>query len=67
MIDGENQQAKTDEELVKLALADRDAFLYLVNRYQNKLFCYIRKITNANTEDAEDILQDSFLKIFFNN
>jgi RNA polymerase sigma-70 factor, ECF subfamily len=66
MIDGENQQAKTDEELVKLALADRDAFLYLVNRYQNKLFCYIRKITNANTEDAEDILQDIFLKVYLN-
>jgi RNA polymerase sigma-70 factor, ECF subfamily len=56
----------TDEELVKLALADRDAFLYLVNRYQNKIFGYIRKITDVNKEDAEDILQDIFLKVYLN-
>jgi len=66
MISEDDQQAKTDEELVKLALADRDAFLYLVNRYQNKLFGYIRKITDVSKEDAEDILQDIFLKAYLN-
>jgi RNA polymerase sigma-70 factor, ECF subfamily len=66
MISEEDQQGKTDEELVKLALANRDAFLYLVNRYQNKLFGYIRKITDVNKEDAEDILQDIFLKAYLN-
>jgi RNA polymerase sigma-70 factor (ECF subfamily) len=66
MINDKNTQEKTDEELVKLALINRDDFLYLVNRYKNKLFGYIRKITNVSAEDAEDLLQEIFLKTYLN-
>lgn len=59
-------QGKTDEELVKLALADRDDFLHIVRRYQSKLFGYIRKITDVSAEDAEDLLQEIFLKAYLN-
>ena len=55
-----------DEELVKLTLADRDNFLYLVNRYKNRLLSYIKRLTNVNDDDAEDILQDVFIKVYLN-
>lgn len=58
-------QAK-DEELVKLTLADRDNFLYLVNRYKGRLLSYIKRLTNVNDDDAEDILQDVFIKVYLN-
>jgi RNA polymerase sigma-70 factor (ECF subfamily) len=66
MINLLDQQGKTDEQLVKLALSDRDNFLYIVNRYKDKLYGYIRKITDASAEDAEDILQEVFLKVYLN-
>ncbi len=55
-----------DEELVKLSLKNQDNFLYLVNRYQNRLLIYIRRLTNISLEDAEDILQDVFIKVYLN-
>ncbi|MDD4902677.1 MAG: RNA polymerase sigma factor [Patescibacteria group bacterium] len=61
-----DQREQTDEQLVKLALSDRDNFLYIVNRYKDKLYGYIRKITDASAEDAEDILQEVFLKVYLN-
>lgn len=66
MINDKTLQEKTDEELVKLALENQDDFLYIVDRYKNKLYGYIRKITNISAEDAEDLLQEIFLKTFLN-
>ena len=40
-----------------------DAFTELVNRYEGKTFCLTQHIT-GNREDAEDALQESFLKAF---
>jgi RNA polymerase sigma-70 factor (ECF subfamily) len=57
---------KTDEELVSLALQDQDNFVYLINRYEQKLFSYIMRLTNALQEDAEDILQEVFIKVYEN-
>lgn len=59
-------QEKTDEELVLLALSDQDVFLYLMRRYEKKLLSYISRITNVNRDEAEDILQDTFIKIYQN-
>jgi len=59
-------QEKTDEELVLLALSDQDVFLYLMRRYEKKLLSYISRITNVNRDEAEDILQDAFIKIYQN-
>lgn len=56
----------SDEELVHLTLKDQDNFAYLINRYQDKLFNYIRRLTNVRDEDVQDLLQDIFLKVYLN-
>ena len=67
MIDNpEPRENKSDEELVKLSLADRDNFALVINRYKTKLYNYIRRITNIDSEEAEDILQEVFIKTYLN-
>lgn len=56
----------TDAELVKLTLANQDNFVYIVDRYKGKLSSYVKRLTNANNEDAEDILQEVFIKVYLN-
>lgn len=56
----------SDEELVRRTLSDRDEFLHLVERYKSRLLSYIRRLTSANQEDAEDILQEVFIKAYLN-
>lgn len=57
--------AKEDEHLlVKAAKAgDQKAFEELVNRYETKIFRLTMNITR-NREDAEDAMQDAFLKSY---
>lgn len=62
----ENAAGKSDKELVELSLRDKDAFLFIVKRYKDKLYGYIRRITDTGHEDAEDILQEVFIKIYAN-
>ena len=59
-------KTKTDAELVALTLKDQEVFLHLVNRYENRLFRYIRRFTGVSIECAEDILQEVFIKIYRN-
>ena len=63
MIDAENL---TDEQLVDLSLKDDKNFYYLMKRYEEKIYYYIQRITNANREGAEDILQEVFIKVYKN-
>jgi RNA polymerase sigma-70 factor (ECF subfamily) len=58
--------AKADDEhiLVKAAKAgDLSAFESLVNRYERRIFRLAMNITQ-NREDAEDVMQEAFLKAF---
>ena len=59
------QPAFTDESaLVSGAkLGDGAAFTQLVNRYERKIFRLAKHITQ-NEEDAEDVLQETFLKAY---
>lgn len=57
---------KTDNELVGLSLDNPDHFLCLIKRYENKLLYYIMRISKFRREDAEDILQDVFIKTYYN-
>ena len=57
---------KTDEELVALTLDSQGNFLHIINRYEEKLKRYIRRITNVNEDDVEDILQEVFIKVYKN-
>ncbi len=53
-----------DEELVRRAQADEDrAFGELVSRYETKVFSLALKMVR-NPEDAEDVLQDTFLRAY---
>ncbi|NTU98980.1 RNA polymerase sigma factor [Candidatus Falkowbacteria bacterium] len=60
----EKTQNLTDEQVVKLVLEDQDYFLVVINRYKTKLFTFIKRLTNICDEDAEDVLQEVFLKIY---
>lgn len=49
-------------EIVKRAQAGEfEAFTELVNAHKDKLYAFVRKLT-GNPEDANDIVQDTFLK-----
>ncbi len=65
-IQNDDISSLTDAELVKLTLANQDNFVYLVDRYKGKLSSYVKRLTNANNEDAEDILQEVFIKVYLN-
>jgi RNA polymerase sigma-70 factor (ECF subfamily) len=53
-----------EQELVAKAQAgDNEAFAALVERYQNKIYRLAKNITQ-NNEDAEDVLQEAFLKAY---
>jgi RNA polymerase sigma-70 factor, ECF subfamily len=53
-----------DEELMALVKSgDTAAFNQIVKRYKNKLFSTLYRITR-NSATAEDILQETFIKIF---
>lgn len=58
---------KTDEELVVLLIAsDYGAMSVLIDRYQNPLSRYLRRIGVHKEEDIQDLLQDIFIKIYKN-
>ena len=56
----------SDEELVSESLRDQEAFAYIIDRYENKLLNYILRISNFHINDAEDVLQDVFIKVYRN-
>ena len=56
----------SDAELVLASLRDPDEFTPLVRRYWDRLFRYVRRISFATNEDIEDILQETFLKVYKN-
>jgi len=57
---------KTDQELVSLALQEKELYVYLIRRYEDKLKRYIVRLTAGRTEDANDILQEVFIKVYKN-
>jgi RNA polymerase sigma-70 factor (ECF subfamily) len=54
----------SDEDLmVMVKNGDQVAFGELMNRYEGRLYNYLKRITK-NTADAEDIYQEAFLKVY---
>ena len=66
MIDHSLCGDKTDNELVGMSLKEPDHFLCLSKRYEDKLLRYILRISKFSREDAEDVLQDVFIKTYYN-
>src|SRR6056297_1971692 len=66
MIEVEHCQNKSDSELVELSLQHPDYFACLINRYEGKLTSYVRRLTNLDEEEIQDVLQDVFIKVYQN-
>lgn len=56
---------RSDEEVLALSVSDPAAFGVLLDRYQEP---FLRKAFSVvkNEEDAEDVVQDAFMKIYMN-
>ncbi len=57
---------KKDSELVELSLKNQNYFLCIVKKYETPLLRYIKRITSISPEDAEDLLQEVFIKVYIN-
>lgn len=55
-----------DREIIRLSLDDMEYFACLVLKYEIRLLGYIKKISQSNHDEAEDILQEAFIKIWKN-
>ena len=57
----------TDQEIVDRTLTENPEFFgELIDRYEQKLLRYVRRITQVARHDAEDIIQDVFIKAYEN-
>src|SRR5512137_876292 len=66
MADHDRTEEKTDDELACEARdGSRRSFEELARRYKRRLFVYLRPRL-ASDEDAEDMVQDTFLKLYRN-
>lgn len=55
-----------DESILKeLTKGNIHAFEYVVNYYEKKIYCFIYNMVH-NTETAEDLTQDTFIKVYKN-
>ncbi len=56
----------TDKELAVRALQDKNEFAAIIERYQAAIRRYIIRLGCINDDDADDLLQDIFLKVYVN-
>jgi RNA polymerase sigma-70 factor (ECF subfamily) len=56
----------SDQDAVRATLKDANAFTTLVERYQQPLMRYIRRLGIDDEDAAKDILQESFIKAYTN-
>lgn len=59
-------QDKKDEELVEQIKTNKELFIYLMKRYEEKIKKYIRRISGLPPEAVEDLSQNIFLKVYLN-
>src|SRR5690242_328177 len=56
---------RSDEQLVKLfRQGNEDAFRAIHDRYRARLFAYTRQMLHGSRQDAEDALQDVFVRAY---
>lgn len=56
----------SDQELVKKSIENIEFFAHLFERYEHKLLMYILRISSFSREEAEEVLQESFVKAWKN-
>lgn len=62
------QDASTpsDSDLVAAALADKRAYAHVLRRWEPLLARYVRRILGRESQAADDVLQEAFLKAYVN-
>jgi RNA polymerase sigma-70 factor (ECF subfamily) len=65
-IDIQASEKLNDKELVEMSLKNKDYFLLLITRYEAPLLRYIKRLSGLNHEDAEDVLQEVYIKTYLN-
>ena len=55
-----------DGDLVALSLKDREAFGYLIRRYQEPIRRYVRRISAFSDDLISDVVQNTFIKAYIN-
>ncbi|MFA5995757.1 MAG: RNA polymerase sigma factor [Patescibacteria group bacterium] len=58
--------AGEDKELVRQALLQTSAYTAIVKKYEQRLLRYVQRISGLNQPDAEDIVQEIFIKAYLN-
>ncbi|HEB62452.1 MAG TPA: RNA polymerase sigma factor [Bacteroidetes bacterium] len=56
----------SDKEIISRSIEDVEYFRCIYERYEKKLKRYIFQISNFSEDEAEDILQNAFIKIWKN-
>jgi RNA polymerase sigma-70 factor (ECF subfamily) len=56
----------SDADIVRRSLVEVDYFSCLYERYEEKLLRYIFRLSSISRQEAEDILQDAFIKVWKN-
>lgn len=56
----------SDNEIVEKSIANIDYFSCLYNRYEAALLRYVKRMALIDDDQAEDILQEAFIKIWEN-
>lgn len=56
----------TDSEIADLSSRQQEYFGILVERYEQKITRYIKRVTRVSLQDQQDILQNIFIKAYVN-
>jgi len=62
----ETGRQKTDEELALMSRTQREFFGMLIERYDERLARYIRRLGVRDEDDIADVLQEIFIKVYRN-
>lgn len=57
-------ESLSDKELVRVILSNKEAFSAIIARYEAPLRRYITRLGVRRSDDVEDILQNSFIKVY---
>jgi RNA polymerase sigma-70 factor (ECF subfamily) len=57
---------QSDREIVAYVKENKECYRMLIERYEDKLARYVRRISGVTLESVEDIIQDVFLKVYIN-
>src|SRR3989339_1208323 len=58
--------AQSDQEIIAYVKENKERYRLLIERYEDKLTRYIRRISGVSAESVEDIVQDVFMKVYIN-